>query len=143
MSTHNISVFISHSWTYSDHYDTLSEWIFDESWSSGQASLNFRNYSVPKDDPIHNANSAAALKERIFARIALSHVVVIPTGMYTNYSKWIKKELEGASDYEKPVLGVNPWAQERKASVVQEAATKLVGWNKEPLVQAVWDLYRQ
>ena len=87
MSTHRIHVFISHSWAYSDHYSTLYDWIFDDKWSYGQASLVFLDYSVPKDDPIHNAPSERALREAIYRKIARSHVVVIPTGMYVNYSK--------------------------------------------------------
>ncbi len=46
MSTKQIHVFISHAWAYSEDYDTLAKWIFEEKWSSGQASLDFRNYSV-------------------------------------------------------------------------------------------------
>jgi hypothetical protein len=143
MSTRQIHVFISHSWSYSGHYDTLSSWIFDEKWSSGQASLDFRNYSVPKYDPIHNADSDKQLRDAIYRQMALSHVVLIPTGMYANYSKWIQKEIEGAQGYSKPILAVNPWGQERKSSVVVAAASRSVGWNKEPLVGAIWDLYRE
>ena len=33
----------------------------------------------------------------------MSHVVVIPTGMYTNYSRWIKKEIDSSSGYNKPI----------------------------------------
>ncbi|MEP1539096.1 MAG: TIR domain-containing protein [Paracoccaceae bacterium] len=143
MSEHNVNVFISHSWTYSGHYDTLAEWIFKTNWSVGQASLNFRNYSVPKDDPIHNAPTDKALREAIYAKIARTHVIVIPTGMYTNYSKWIQKELDGADAYNKPVLGVNPWGQERKSTVVQQAAADTKGWNREPVIKAIWNLYRK
>lgn len=142
MSTHNINIFISHSWAYSGHYDTLAEWIFDTNWSVGQASLRFRNYSVPKNDPIHNATTDKALRDAIYAKIARSHVIVIPTGMYANHSKWIGKELDGAGAYNKPILAVNPWGQERKSSIVQRAATEIKGWNKEPVVQAIWNLYR-
>ena len=53
MSTHQIHVFISHAWSYSNHYETLASWIFEKDWSVGQASLDFRDFSVPKDDPIH------------------------------------------------------------------------------------------
>ena len=142
MSTHTINVFISHSWTYSSHYDTLASWIFDDNWSVGQASLDFKNFSVPKDDPIHNAPSVAELKKKIFNKIALCHVIIIPTGMYANYSKWIQKELDGADEYSKPVLAVNPWAQEKKSSVVQQVATQIVGWNKKPVINAIWQLYQ-
>ena len=142
MSTHQIHVFISHSWEYSDHYATLHDWIFGNNWSSGQASLVFHDYSVPKDDPIHDAPSEKKLREAIYRKIARSHVVVIPTGMYVNYSKWIQKEIDGASEKNKPILGVNPWGQLRTSSVVAQAADNTVGWNKKSVVTAIWDLYR-
>jgi len=142
MSTRQIHVFISHSWWYSQHYDTLAGWIFDENWRIGQASLDLRDYSVPKDSPIHNAPTDKALRDAIYRQIGMSHVVVIPTGMYANYSKWIQKEIDGAQTYRKPILAVNPRAQLRKSSVVAAAAARTVGWNKQPLVNAIWELYR-
>lgn len=59
--------------------------------------------------PIHDADNDKQLKEAILKQIAMSHVIVIPTGMYANYSKWIQKEIDGSSDYNKPILAVNPW----------------------------------
>jgi Thoeris protein ThsB, TIR-like domain len=142
MSTRQIHVFISHSWWYSHHYDTLETWIFGQKWSVGQASLDLRDYSVPKHSPIHNAPSDTALRTAIYKQIRMSHVVVIPTGMYANHSKWIRKEIDGAQYYAKPILAVNPWGSLRTSSVVATAATKTVGWNKQPLVNAIWELYR-
>jgi hypothetical protein len=142
MSTRQIHIFISHSWSYSGHYDTLSDWIFNQNWSVGQASLDLRDFSVPKNEPIHNASNDMQLKNAIYNKISNSHVIVIPTGMYANYSKWIKKELDGAEYYGKPVLAVNPWAQERKSSVVQQKATKSVGWNKQSVIDEIWNLYK-
>ena len=142
MSTYQIHVFISHSWSYSGHYDTLEDWIFRQKWRQGQASLVFLDFSVPKNDPIHNASTDRALREAIFNKIARSHVVVIPLGMYANYSKWIRKEIDGAQSYTKPILGVNPWGQERKSSVVAAAAKGTVGWNSKSVVGGIWRLYR-
>lgn len=142
MSTHQIHVFISHSWAYSEHYDTLAEWIFTNSWRSGQASLDFRDFSVPKDDPIHNAPTVKELKEAIYNKIARSHVIVIPTGMYTNYSKWIQKEIDGAAEHGKPILAVNPRGQQRTAEVVTSNAKKLVGWSSQSVIDGIWELHR-
>lgn len=142
MSTKQIHVFISHAWAYSGHYETLSSWIFDEKWSVGQASLDLRNYSVPKNDPIHDADNNKQLKAAILKQIAMSHVIVIPTGMYANYSKWIQKEIDGSLDYSKPILAVNPWAQQRASGVVVDSAAKLVGWNKKSVVSGIWELYK-
>jgi MTH538 TIR-like domain (DUF1863) len=142
MSTHQIHIFISHSWTYESHYNTLEGWIFGESWRSDQASLDFRNFSVPKNDPIHNAANDTQLRNSIYNQIARSHVIVIPTGVYASYSRWIKEEIDGAANYGKPILAVNPWAQERKSDIVQTAAKKLVGWNSESVINGIWELYR-
>ena len=142
MSTHQIHVFISHSWSYSDHYDTLAAWIFDENWTAGQASLNFQNFSVPRNDPIHNAQNDKQLRDAIYNKISRSHVVLIPTGMYAEYSTWIQKEIDGAKLYGKPILAVNPWGQERKSTTVIENATASAGWNKDPIVKKIWELFR-
>ena len=141
MSTHRIHIFISHSWTYSNHYTTLKEWIFNRNWRVGQASLIIRDYSVPRDDPIHNAPSDRALRDAIYRKIVRSRVVVIPTGMYVNYSKWIQKEIDGAKQKEKPILGVNPWGQQRVSRIVADAADKMVGWQKKSVVGGIWNLY--
>lgn len=141
MSTHQIHVFISHSWNYSGAYQKLDEWIFNRNWSFGQASIKFLNFSVPKDDPIHNASNDKQLREAINKQIRPCHVVVIPAGMYATHSKWINIEIEMAKSYEKSILAVDPWGQQRSSTVVTNSATKRVGWNSESLVSAVWNLY--
>lgn len=143
MSSYQVHVFVSHSWAYSGHYDKIDEWLFGQIHRFGQASVRYYDYSVPKSDPIHNAPTQKALQTAIYAKISRSNVVVIPTGMYANYSKWIKKEIEGARAWEKAILAVNPWAQLRRSSVVAEAADSLVGWNRNSVVQGVWDLFRR
>lgn len=102
----------------------------------------FRDYSVPKYDPIHDASTVRALRDAIFNQIAKCHVIVIPLGMYVNYSKWIRKEIDGADNYRKPILGVSPWGQERRSSVVAEAAKEVVGWNRQGVIDGIWRLYR-
>ncbi len=142
MSTRQIHVFISHAWAHSHHYSTLYEWIFNGNWSVGQASLRFLDYSVPKHDPIHNAENDLQLKRAVFDKISRSHVIVIPTGMYASHSKWIQKEVEGSLHYRKPILAVNPMGQQRRSGVVLTNASKIVGWNKKPVVNAIWELYK-
>jgi len=99
-------------------------------------------HSVPSNDPIHNANNDAQLKAALYDKISRSHVIVIPTGMYANYSKWIQKEIDGANLYSKSILSVNPWSAQRTSSVVSDASDKTVGWNKESIVNGIWDLYK-
>lgn len=44
-------LFISHSWSYSDDYKGLLALL------NGAPHFSYANYSVPKDDPVHNAPS--------------------------------------------------------------------------------------
>lgn len=137
---YNLTVFISHSWSYPGHYEKLAEWIFESPWQVDGTPIEFSDLSVPKDDPIHFAENDRQLRDAIFARIAQTHVVVIPTGMWATHSKWINKEIEGAGQYQRPILAVNPWGQERKSANVIEAASKTVGWTKEGVINGVWSL---
>lgn len=138
-----VNVFISHSWSYSGHYDKLTKWLFEVEWNVNGSPLIFYNTSVPKDDPIHDAPTDKELSERISERIVSSHVVLCPTGMYSAYSKWIGKELRLAKDLGTPLLAINPWAQERKSSIVLQYAADYVGWRSKPLLEKVWRLRRE
>ena len=143
---YSINVFISHSWTYSDVYETLSSWLFTEQWSvnlaGGNVPIHFMDTSIPKDDPIHHAQNKGELQSAIYYRIANSNVVVIPTGMYTNHSEWIQREINGANMYRKPILAVTPRGQEKNASRVAGAAHQTVGWTSKSVASAVWQLGR-
>ena len=50
------NLFISHSWTYSDAYEKLISLLDADQY------FTYKNYSVPKNDPIHNANNDYQLK---------------------------------------------------------------------------------
>lgn len=135
-----VSVFISHSWSYSGHYNKLAEWIFQDKWNLNGTPITFLDTSVPQDDPIHFARNDQELYAGILERIAASNVVVCPTGMYSHYSKWIRKELDGANSLGVPILAVNPWAQQKAASVVSGAASQTVGWTSKSVINGVWQL---
>lgn len=142
MSTYQIHIFISHSWAYSGHYQILRSWIFERNWSVGQASINFLDYSVPQNNPIHSSGKDSDLMEAILRKIERSHIVIIPTGMYAHYSKWIQKKINASIDKEKPILAVHPWGQQRISSVVAKASTQMAGWNSKSVIRGIWDLYR-
>ena len=126
------NLFISHSWTYTDTFDGLVKLL------NAAPLFFYKNYSVPKDDPIHNAPNVAALHQAIKGKIAYCHVVVIMAGKYASYSKWIQREIQIAkTEYGKPVLAVRPWANAQISSVVRENADRLVGWNTNSIVSAI------
>lgn len=126
------NIFISHSWGYGDDYETLKGFLDD-------SRLYWRDYSVPKDDPIHNVRSRIALRTALAEKIRHASCVIVPAGVYCSYSDWIEEEIVLALEMEKPIIGVRLWGAERISSLVQDNADVIVGWNKESVVKAVED----
>ena len=126
------NIFISHSWGYGDDYETLKGFLDD-------SRLYWRDYSVPKDDPIHNVRSRIALRTALAEKIRHASCVIVPAGVYCSYSDWIEEEIVLALEMEKPIIGVRLWGAERISSLVQDNADVIVGWNKESVAKAVED----
>jgi len=129
------SLFISHSWSYSDAYEKLIAFL------DSAPNFLYKNYSVPKNDPVHNALNEAALYEAIKQQMVFCDVVLIMAGKYATYSKWIQHEIKIAKqDYSKPIVAIRPWANEQVSSVVSDSADRLVGWNTNSIVTAIREL---
>jgi hypothetical protein len=128
------NLFISHSWSYSDAYQKLVN-LLDE-----RAYFLYKNYSVPKDDPIHTRGTDKELYAAIKNKVQLSHVVLILAGVYSSYSKWIDKEIEiakSAFSIPTPIVAIEPWGSERTSATVKENADMIVKWNTESIVDAI------
>lgn len=125
------NLFISHSWTYSDAYERLVNML------DAKPYFRYRNYSVPKNDPIHNAPSTYLLKEAIRKKIQPTSCVVILAGVYSSYSKWINIEIELAKSMNKKIIAIEPWGAERTSMLVKNAADEIVKWNTDSIVSAI------
>lgn len=128
------NIFISHSWTYGNTYDRLINLLRSRPY------FHFRDYSVPKDDPIHDPSNDSQLYEAIRNKIRPCHIVLVMAGVYSTYSRWINKEILIAKKEflnPKPILAIKPWGNINVSSVVSQNADQLVGWNTESIVNAI------
>lgn len=125
------NLFISHSWAYSDAYSKLMELL------SNAPYFNFKNYSVPKDDPIHNAPNDYQLRAAIKNQMQHASCVLILAGVYATYSKWINIEIQLAQEMGKKIIAIQPWAAQRTSQVVKNSADEIVGWNTDSIVKAI------
>jgi hypothetical protein len=133
-------VFISHSWSYSDAYEKFLALMDKRS-----RDFHYKNYSVPKDDPIHTRGTDKELYEAIKRQVSPCSIVVILAGVYSSYSKWIDKEIRIAKKEfttPKPILAVEPWGSERTSRSVKDSADRVVKWNSESVVDAILELTR-
>ncbi len=128
----NYRLFISHSWTYGDAYEKLVK-FFNE-----YPNFKWTDYSVPKDDPIHDTPNETALYNAIKDQISLVNCVIILAGVYSTYSKWIKKEIEISKEvFSKPIVAVEPWASEKTSKIVKDNADVIVKWQSKSIVDAI------
>lgn len=127
----NFNLFVSHSWNYDGHYQSLISRLQNRPYFSCS------NYSVPQQNPIEGARTKAQLKQAITYRMRPCQAIIIPAGVYATNSEWINVELELAYSWGKAIIGVRPQGAERISSVVQDYATEMVGWNIDSIVEAI------
>jgi len=128
------NLFISHSWAYGDAYDRLCDML------RAAPRFEYKDYSVPKDNPIHNANNTAQLRAAIKAQMSSASAVLIMAGKYATYSKWINEEISLAQNgfmYKKPIIAITPWGAQQISSVVRDAADEITGWNTSSILDAI------
>ena len=135
MRTYNL--FISHTWSYGDAYDRLINLLRLRRY------FRFKDYSVPKYDPIHDAPTVTQLRKAIKNQMQPCSVVLIMAGIYATYSKWIQEEIDLAKNgfsSSKPIIAIKPRGSEKRSSIVREAVAKTVGWNTDSIVAAIREL---
>lgn len=125
------NLFISHSWNYSDAFDRLIDLL------DSKSHFYYRDYSVPKDDPIHNAPNERLLRDAIKRQMQPASCVLILAGVYSTYSKWINIEIDLAKQMNKTIIAIEPFGSERTSSIVKNAADYIVKWNTDSIVNAI------
>ena len=127
-------LFVSHSWAYGDQYQKLVNLL------DSDRSFIYENYSVPKDDPVHNAHSVGALREAIWAKMENCDVVLILAGKYATHSKWINEEIKLTKRSKlipKPIIGIKPWGNIQVSMPVRLAADEIINWNTDSIVGTI------
>lgn len=137
MYLRNYDLFISHAWKYNEAYYGL------EALLNAAPYFKYRNYSVPKHDPLVDPNTEVGqrkLTDMLDAQIRPTQCVLVIAGMYAAHRFWIDKEVAIAQYYNKPIIGVIPWGQERVPESVQFAAHRMVRWNTDSIVTAIREI---
>ena len=125
------NIFISHSWTYSDAYEKLVNLL------GAAPCFAYKNYSVPKNDPIDYAIYDYQLKAAIRNQMQHASCILILAGVYSTYSKWINIEIQLAQEMGKKIIAIEPWGAERTSIRVKNSANVIVKWQTSSIVKAI------
>lgn len=123
-------LFISHSWTYSERYNSMVSLLNNRPY------FEWQNYSVPESKAFVGLN-AHGLAEQLRNQIRPVQCVVIIGGMWTNHSDWIQFEMDFAKSINKPILGVRPRSAKVMPQAVIAVSDLVVNWNTESIVDGI------
>lgn len=123
-------LFISHSWTYSERYNSMVSLL------NNRLFFEWQNYSVPESKAFVGLN-ANGLAEQIKNQIRPVQCVVIIGGMWTNHSDWIQFEMDFAKSIGKPILAVRPRSAKVMPQAVVNIADAVVNWNGDSIIAGI------
>ncbi|MCF8409241.1 MAG: TIR domain-containing protein [Crocinitomicaceae bacterium] len=130
-------LFLSHAWKYNSDYYRLEQFL------KAAPYFKFRNYSVPIHNPLVDPNTPTGIRfltGELERQVKPVNCVLVLAGMYAAHSDWIHREINLANKYNKPIIGVIPWGQQRVPLVVQNASHAMVGWNTNSIISAIREL---
>lgn len=130
----DIHLFISHSWKHDDDYKALKSLL------QGRGYFDFRDYSVPQDDPLYikkGPEYEKKLREGIENQMRTCSALLVIAGKYVSYSDSIQMELEIASRMGKPIVAVRPYGADQTSSIAEIYADEIVNWNADSIVGAI------
>jgi MTH538 TIR-like domain (DUF1863) len=97
----NPNIFISHRWSHKQDYYNLSS-KFDE------RGFYHYDYSVPKHDPL-DVNRKKLIEGALKEQVRQCNFFIVIARMASGNSYWIKREIQYAKEYGKPIMAVIPF----------------------------------
>lgn len=125
-------LFISHSWKYDEDYRRIIDFLNKANY------FRYSNFSRPFDNPLECSRyTDTELTQKLAQQIAPTQVILVVSGMYVAYSKWIQTEIDIAKYYSKPIIGIKPWGNQVTPLAVSNVANEVVGWQTDSIIEAI------
>jgi len=122
-----IRLFISHSWKHPSYENLVS-------LLQGRGYFEFIESSVPASNPLFGTDNE--VWQGIENKIKWCQVVLLTVDVHASYSGSIKREIELAKKYNKPIIAVVPFGAER-TSTLRLYATDISSWRADSIVAKI------
>lgn len=137
----NYHIFISHAWRYGQEYTRLINLL------NNAPNFLYQNFSAPREKPLLNLDATDVqttieIQRAITRKISPCCCVLVISGMYAMYSRWMQYEIDTARRFGKPIIAIRPYGGMRMPSAVVDAASVTVGWNTDSIVSAIRSYHR-
>ncbi|MDR0933715.1 MAG: TIR domain-containing protein [Burkholderiaceae bacterium] len=132
----NYPLFVSHSWLPDDGTDRLYS-LLENYRIRHVPDFTYQLFSVSKDDPVQHLPSKKALAVAIEEKMRQCTCLLILTGVFEEYKRWIDLEMDIAKKLKKPVILVEAAAKKHTSGKEKRAAKKIVKWDAKELGEAI------
>jgi hypothetical protein len=132
-------LFLTHSWNYTDEWQMLVATL--DEYVPGK----WRNWSLPWHDTSidrHSVAGKAELEKLLHGHISMAAaIILLPETIRTGEGRlWLDKQLQIASEFSKPVIGVHPMNGGSFPDVLVPHTHVLVRRDAQDILQAVRSL---
>jgi hypothetical protein len=137
-----VNIYVSHAWSHGDYYDKLFKLVQAEMRAAPQA-FGARLHGLSINDAAHTHPAADELRASMRYPMSRSSVLVLPTGLYSQYAKWIDLEIGlacGGFDLRRRILAIDLFAPDAKPTPVQQHADKVLPWTRSGIIGALKEL---
>jgi hypothetical protein len=143
-----INIYASHAWSHGDGYEKLFRLIQAETVDTARSENRFaaRLNGLPKHDPAHVSPADDELRSAMRYPMSRSQVLVVPTGAYGRFARWIDLEIELARtgyDARRRILAIDLFAPDAKPTPVQRFADRVIPWTRNGIIAALTELAEQ
>jgi hypothetical protein len=121
------NIFISHIDKEEDEYS-----IFIQKLSSAH-DFEYNNYGILEKIG----------ENELQEQIEPAGVVMILSGLYNKYKSLIKKQIDIARKFNKPIIVIRPYGMEDVPSELEEIAEDIVGWNAPCIIDSIEENYEE
>lgn len=126
-----LNLFSSHSWKYGEHRKGLHD-LLSQHWVKG---IDYVDWSISAEHPIDTPNDLALIQQ-LKRAIKNCDVFLVFAGMYAD-RPWIRDEVTIAEAYDKPILAIRPFGQERMSRWATRFAHEIVSWRGNSIREAI------
>ena len=129
-------LFVSYGWLLDDGTERLCS-LLDTYRIRHVPEFAYQLFSVSKDDAVQHLPSKKALAVAIEEKMQSCSCLVVLTGVFEQYKRWIDLELDIAKKLKKPVILVEAAAAKHTTAKERRAAKKIVKWDAKELGEAI------
>ncbi|TJY41301.1 hypothetical protein E5161_12790 [Cohnella pontilimi] len=126
------NLYLSCAWNYNSMNKDLHDLL------GAREDFRYRSIYLSPQHAVFQTNDERKIYESIRSKIKFCDAVIMLCGVYSNYSRWINKEIIACKDeLNIPLIAVQRFDANRTSQVMKENADVIVNWQADEIIAAI------